>query len=40
METDRELYSKVKEMLVRDLRLKISPEDIKDDERIFGEGWM
>lgn len=35
---DKELYGSVKAMLVRDLRLKISAEDIKDDDRIFGDG--
>lgn len=36
--TERELYEQVKTMLVKDLRLKISPEDIKDNDQIFGEG--
>lgn len=38
MLSEQEIYPKVKEMLVRDLRLKIKPEAIKDDEMIFGEG--
>ncbi len=33
-----ELYNRVKEMLVRDLRLKIKPENIKDDALLFDEG--
>ena len=38
MKQDEELYEKVKTMLVQDLRLKIAPEDIKNDDKIFGEG--
>ena len=35
---EKGLHARVKEMLVRALRLKISPEDIKDDAPLFGEG--
>jgi acyl carrier protein len=37
-ERDREIYEQVKTMLVKDLRLKIAPEDIKDSDLIFGGG--
>ena len=37
-DNDKQLYTQVKEMLVNDLRLKIAPEDIKDNDLIFGEG--
>lgn len=37
-EKEREILIDVKKMLVRDLRLKISPESIKDNDRIFGAG--
>jgi len=33
-----ELYNRVKKMLIVALRLKISPEDIKNDAPLFGEG--
>lgn len=35
---EKELHIRVKEMLVRALRLKISPEDIKNDAPLFGAG--
>jgi len=37
-DNEREVFISVKKMLVRDLRLKVSPESIKDNDRIFGEG--
>jgi len=37
-EKDLELYNRVKKMLIRDLRLKVSLEDIKDDAPLFGSG--
>jgi len=36
--TDQELYKRVKEMLIRSLRLRISPEDIKNDAPLIGGG--
>ncbi len=38
MEQSQKLYEEVKVMLVQDLRLKIAPEEIKNDDKIFGEG--
>ena len=38
MEQSQKLYEEVKVMLVQDLRLKIAPEDIKNEDKIFGEG--
>lgn len=37
-DSEKELSTRVKEMLVRALRLKISPEDIKNDTPLFGAG--
>jgi len=35
---DLELYNRAKKMLIRDLRLKKTPEDIKDSDPLFGSG--
>ncbi|MFO7870766.1 MAG: phosphopantetheine-binding protein [Kiritimatiellia bacterium] len=35
---DRDTYNRVKQMLVRDLRLKMAPEDIADDAGLFQDG--
>ena len=38
MEASDELKSRIKEMLVTRLRLKMEPSSIGDDEALFGEG--
>ena len=35
---NQDLHTRVKEMLAKALRLKISPKDIKNDAPLFGEG--
>lgn len=37
-DVEKELYNQVKMMLVKDLRLKIAPEDIKNTDLIFDGG--
>ncbi|MBL7130933.1 MAG: acyl carrier protein [Candidatus Omnitrophica bacterium] len=37
-EKELELYNRVKKMLIVALRLKISPENIKNEAPLFGEG--
>lgn len=35
---EEEIKERLKSMIIRRLELNISPEDIKDDEPLFGEG--
>ncbi|MBT9164723.1 MAG: Acyl carrier protein [candidate division WS2 bacterium] len=35
---ENEIKKRLKRMMVRRLELKVSPEEIKDDEPLFGEG--
>ena len=37
MPTQEALKTRLKEMLVRQLKLQVDPQDIKDDEALFGD---
>lgn len=38
MEEDRELREQIKDLIIRRLRLEISPEEIDDQAPLFGDG--